>query len=109
VQFTPQIHSQIIHKETFFILIHKETSYGNIFFFFFDKEYILISQRYQLHPASATTQCPKDLRMHTALKQMEEQEENNNKEINSEDIYKANKQIAINKIDPLTHQMISPT
>jgi hypothetical protein len=51
-----------------------------LFFFFFDKEYILISQRYQLHPASATTQCPKDLRMHTALKQMEEQEENNNKE-----------------------------
>jgi hypothetical protein len=27
-------------------------------FFFLDKEYILISSRYQLHPASATTQCP---------------------------------------------------
>jgi hypothetical protein len=25
---------------------------------FLDKEYILISSRYQLHPASATTQCP---------------------------------------------------
>jgi hypothetical protein len=26
--------------------------------FFFDKENLLISQRYQLHPASATTQHP---------------------------------------------------
>jgi hypothetical protein len=25
-------------------------------FYFFDKEYILISRRYQLHPTSATTQ-----------------------------------------------------
>jgi hypothetical protein len=25
---------------------------------FFDKEHILISRRYQLHPASATTHCP---------------------------------------------------
>jgi hypothetical protein len=25
---------------------------------FLDKEYILISRRYQLHPASATTYCP---------------------------------------------------
>jgi hypothetical protein len=25
---------------------------------FFDKEYILILRGYQLHPASATTQCP---------------------------------------------------
>jgi hypothetical protein len=25
---------------------------------FFDKEYILISRRYQFHPTSATTQCP---------------------------------------------------
>jgi hypothetical protein len=25
-----------------------------------DKEYILISRRYQLHPASATTQCSND-------------------------------------------------
>jgi hypothetical protein len=25
---------------------------------FLDKEYILISSRYQLHPASTTTQCP---------------------------------------------------
>jgi hypothetical protein len=28
---------------------------------FFDKEYILISKRYQLHPASATTQHPNDI------------------------------------------------
>jgi hypothetical protein len=26
--------------------------------FFFDKEHILILRRYQLHSASATTQCP---------------------------------------------------
>jgi hypothetical protein len=26
--------------------------------FFFDKGYILISRRYQIHPASATTHCP---------------------------------------------------
>jgi hypothetical protein len=25
---------------------------------FLDKEYILISRKYQLHPASATMQCP---------------------------------------------------
>jgi hypothetical protein len=28
---------------------------------FLDKEYILISRRYQLHPASATTHCPSDI------------------------------------------------
>jgi hypothetical protein len=27
-------------------------------YFFLDKEYALISRRYQLYPASATTQCP---------------------------------------------------
>jgi hypothetical protein len=26
--------------------------------YFFNKEYILISRQYQLHPASATMQCP---------------------------------------------------
>jgi hypothetical protein len=29
-----------------------------MYLFFLDKEYILISSRYQLHLASATTQCP---------------------------------------------------
>jgi hypothetical protein len=27
---------------------------------FFDKEHMLISRRYQLHPTYATTQCPSD-------------------------------------------------
>jgi hypothetical protein len=30
--------------------------------FFFDKEHILISRRYQLHSASATTSCPNDIK-----------------------------------------------
>jgi hypothetical protein len=29
---------------------------------FFDKDNILILRRYQLHPTSATTQCPNDIR-----------------------------------------------
>jgi hypothetical protein len=33
---------------------------------FFDKEYILISRRYQLHPASTTTHALAALQMHTA-------------------------------------------
>jgi hypothetical protein len=37
---------------------------------FLDKEYILISRRYQLHPASATTQCPSgNTDAHSQLKQ----------------------------------------
>jgi hypothetical protein len=35
---------------------------------FFNKEYTLISRRYQLHPAFATMQCPMVIRMHTAEK-----------------------------------------
>jgi hypothetical protein len=31
---------------------------------FFAKEHILISRRYQLHLASATTQCPSDTDAH---------------------------------------------
>jgi hypothetical protein len=38
---------------------------------FFDKEYILISRRYQLHPASATTHALAALWMHTAKRKKE--------------------------------------
>jgi hypothetical protein len=31
-------------------------------FYFFNKEHILISRRYQLHPASAATSCPDDIK-----------------------------------------------
>jgi Na+-transporting NADH:ubiquinone oxidoreductase subunit NqrC len=30
--------------------------------FFFDKEHVLISRRYQLHPTSATTSCPNGIK-----------------------------------------------
>jgi hypothetical protein len=41
-----------------------------LYMFFLDKEYILISRRYQLHPASATTQCPSgNTDAHSQLKQ----------------------------------------
>jgi hypothetical protein len=33
---------------------------------FFLQEYILISQRYQLHTGSATTHCPSSIKMQTA-------------------------------------------
>jgi hypothetical protein len=33
---------------------------GVVILDFFNKENILISQRYQLHPASTTMQCPND-------------------------------------------------
>jgi hypothetical protein len=37
---------------------------------FLDKKYILISRRYQIHPASATTQCPNGKTdAHSQLKQ----------------------------------------
>jgi hypothetical protein len=36
---------------------------------FFDKEHTLISQRYQLHPAPATTTALEALRMHTTKKE----------------------------------------
>jgi hypothetical protein len=37
---------------------------------FLDKKYILISRRYQLHPASVTTQCPSGKKdAHSQLKQ----------------------------------------
>jgi hypothetical protein len=37
---------------------HCVPSHLHVILLFFDKEHILISRRYQLHPASATTQCP---------------------------------------------------
>jgi hypothetical protein len=42
---------------------------------FLDKEYILISKRYQLHPASATTQYPSgNTDAHSQLKQKKKYE-----------------------------------
>jgi hypothetical protein len=35
---------------------------GDHIFSLFDKEHILISRRYQLHPALATTSCPNDIK-----------------------------------------------
>jgi hypothetical protein len=49
----------------------------HLVFIFLDKEYALISRRYQLHPASATTQCPSG---HTDARSQKKKKKNYEKE-----------------------------